>query len=88
MVKNYLQITVAVFLLLILQSCDSTLCDEGFTEVDQNGGTVCLPDYVVGIEKSTWLGTDFYHSDFGVIAFKDGSWVTSYGEKLELSDLD
>ena len=88
MIKNYLKLAAAASLLLLLQSCDSTPCDDGYTEVQQNGGTICLPDYVVGIEKSAWLGTAFYHNDYGVIEFKNDNWVTTYGETLEVSELE
>ena len=86
--KNYLKLVAAASLLFMLQSCDSTPCDAGFTEVEQNGDIICLPDYVVGVEKSSWLGTSFYHSDYGVIEFKNGVWITSYDEILEVSELE
>lgn len=88
MIKNYLKLASVVSILFLLQSCDSNPCDDGYTEVEQDGSTVCLPDYVVGIEKSKWLGTTFYHSDFGVIEFENGVWITSYGETLEVSELE
>ncbi|KQC33487.1 hypothetical protein AAU57_09300 [Nonlabens sp. YIK11] len=88
MSHNYFKTALLFISVTLFMSCDSTPCDDGFTEVEQDGNVICLPDYVVGIEKTTWLGTAFYHSDYGIIEFDNGIWVTTYGEVLEVEDLD
>lgn len=67
--KNYLLATSIAGIALI--SCDSDLCDKGYTQLD-NG--VCVPDYVVGIEQHSDLGNIFYHSKLGVIKVNQGQW--------------
>lgn len=56
---------------LFIVSCESDLCDNGYTQLD-NG--VCVPDYVVGIEKNTQLGNVFFHAEHGAITLKNGKW--------------
>ena len=64
-----LLITMLISVFVI--SCDSDPCDDGYTQLE-NG--VCVPDYVVRIEKSTELGNVFYHSDYGAIIYKNDNW--------------
>ncbi len=67
---------------LLNYSCDSDPCDEGYTQVEQNGSFICLPDFLAGIEKSNEYGNTFYHKKHGVITFEKGQWTNEFGEKL------
>ena len=66
---NLLLVTLLTSILII--SCDYDPCDDGYTQLD-NG--VCVPDYIAGIEKKPEFGNVFYHSKFGPITFKNGTW--------------
>jgi hypothetical protein len=79
--KLYLRIFTV--LTVSFYSCDSDPCDEGYTEVTENGSTFCLPDYVAGIEKQTEYGNRFYHNEYGIIAFDNGKWTNPFGENLK-----
>lgn len=72
-----LNLLLAFLVIIIFNlSCEkSDPCNDGYTEV--NG--VCIPDYVVGIELNTNSGNEFYHSEFGVITYKNGLWLDSNG---------
>jgi len=60
--------------LILLTSCDADPCDDGYTQVQENGSSFCLPDYVVGIEKLPEFGNTFYHNDYGIIKFENEKW--------------
>ena len=78
---NLFFVTLLIGVLMI--SCDTDPCDDGYTQLD-NG--VCVPDYVVGTKQNFELGNVFYHSKFGVITYKNGSW---YGENnLVIKDIN
>jgi len=64
-------------------SCENDPCDAGFTQVDG----VCVPDFVIGIEDIVELGDEFYHSDYGVITYKNGHWYTEYNVIIHDIDL-
>lgn len=72
----------SIILGLLITSCDSNPCDEGYTQVQENGATFCLPDYVVGIEKQRKLGDKFFHHLHGVVVFKDNQWFDEHGNKI------
>lgn len=76
--KFYSILLIAFF---VFASCEeSNPCDEGYTEV--NG--VCIPDHVVGITKNTVIGKEYYHSEYGVIIFKDNKWHNENNEIIIL----
>lgn len=64
-------VLIVIIISVFVISCDSDPCDDGYTQID-NG--VCVPDYVVGIEKNIELGNVFYHSKYGPITYKNGNW--------------
>lgn len=79
--KNLLLILSTIFILSIY-SCDSDPCDEGYTQVEENGTTFCLPDYVVGIENPSEYGNRLYHSEYGIIELNKGKWTNEMGENI------
>ncbi|MFD0989751.1 hypothetical protein ACFQ1R_06565 [Mariniflexile jejuense] len=81
--KKLSLILIALIIGAIAINCDSDPCDEGYTQID-NG--VCVPDYVVGIEKSVELGNVFYHPKYGAITYKDGNWYNN--ENLILKNIN
>ncbi len=67
---------LVIFGIIFNLSCEkSDPCHDGYTEV--NG--VCIPDYVVGIELNPNSENKFYHSEFGIITYKNGLWRDSSG---------
>ncbi len=70
MKKLTLLLSLCVVFVFIV-SCDSDPCDEGYTQID-NG--VCVPDYIAGVDQNFELGTEFYHSEYGVITYSNGNW--------------
>lgn len=79
---NIRNVVFALSIILSFYSCDSDPCDEGYTQVEENGSTFCLPDYIVGIEKSIEYGNKFYHKEHGIIEFENGKWTNQYGDNL------
>ena len=73
-------ILITTLISLFVTSCEKDPCDDGYTQLD-NG--VCVPDYVVGIEKNTNLGNVFYHSEYGEITFKNGNWYDNQNLIIE-----
>ncbi|WP_396634555.1 hypothetical protein [Maribacter sp. R86514] len=74
---------IGLLTILFTYSCDSDRCDEGYTEVVLDDGIeVCLPDYVVGIEKPSINSNKFYHTEYGVIEFQNGEWKNQIGENI------
>ncbi|WP_167342009.1 hypothetical protein [Nonlabens sp. SY33080] len=69
-------------MLISLNSFDSDTCDSGYTEIENNGETICIPDYLVGIETKEGMGTTFYHSKEGVIEYKNGIWTNYLGKDI------
>lgn len=75
MKKNKLLLTTLIITFFTLSCEKSDPCNDGYTEV--NG--VCIPDYVVGIELNPNSGNEFYHSELGIISYKNGLWRDSSG---------
>ena len=82
MKNKKLLLVLLTILIISLYSCDSNPCDEGYTLVKENGSSYCLPDYVVGIEKSIEYGNRFYHNEYGIIEFEKGEWKNQIGENI------
>lgn len=82
MKKRKLLLTLATIFIISIYSCDSDPCDEGYTEVEEDGATFCLPDYVVGIENPSEKGNRFYHRDYGIIELYQGEWTNEMGENI------
>ncbi len=73
--KKIILFLATLIISILIVSCDSDPCDEGYTQLD-NG--VCVPDYVAGVANQDFtLGYVFYHSEFGVINFKNGKWFNA-----------
>ncbi|MEZ4810537.1 MAG: hypothetical protein R2819_09275 [Allomuricauda sp.] len=68
--------------LSIIVSCSSDPCKDGYTEVKENGQSLCLPDYVVGIEQEPAIGNKFYHRTYGIVVYEDGKWFDQFGVEL------
>lgn len=75
----FAQISVFYF---VFQACDTDPCDEGYTQIRDNGMSICVPDYIMGIEKSGDYGNRFYHDNLGLIEFNNGKWTNQYGENV------
>ena len=69
-------------LLFVGTACSSDPCDEGYTAVEDNGTTACLPDYVVGLEAKLTSKTRFFHVEHGVITYHNGEWTNHLGERI------
>lgn len=72
---------IIIFSLII--ACDNDPCESGYTEYNENGSSVCLPDYVVGIENTKEYGNVFFHSEHGVIKYQDKKWLNQRGEEIK-----
>lgn len=79
--KKLFLATLTIFI-LSNYSCDSDPCDEGYTQVTENGATYCLPDFLGTIEESTEDGTKFFHTKFGIIELNNGKWTNKIGENI------
>lgn len=82
MKKNNLLLILSTIFILLIYSCDSDPCDEGYTQVEENGTTFCLPDYIVGIENLSEYGNRLYHSKYGIIKLNKGKWTNEMGENI------
>lgn len=82
MKKNNLLLTVLIIFILSFYACDSDPCNEGYTQVEENGATFCLPDYVVGFENPSEYGNMLYHSEYGIIKLNEGKWTNEIGENI------
>lgn len=81
--KNYYFIGLLSLMNFLLLSCEST-CDEGYTEVTEDGSTFCVPEYIAGIEDDNPFGVNlFYHDDFGLIKYENGQWMNSDDQIIE-----
>lgn len=65
--------------LLILSSlflsCEKqNLCNKGYKPHEQNGQTICIPDYLTGKTLDPKLGNTYYHDKYGVITIHNGIW--------------
>ena len=81
--KNFfLSATIILFSFLII-SCENDPCDEGYTQVTQDGIDICLPDYVVNSKQSLKSGDTFYHHEYGIITFQDDKWYNESGDVLK-----
>jgi len=74
--------------LVLITSCDADPCDDGYSQIERNGASFCLPDYVVGIELGPEFGNTFYHKAFGMITFENDIWSNENGEVLTVSQLN
>ena len=82
MKKKNLHLTLLTIFILFIYSCDSDPCDEGYTQVEENGTTFCLPDYVAGIENLSEYGNRFYHNEYGIIELDKEKWTNEMGENI------
>jgi hypothetical protein len=69
--------------LFVYTSCENDPCDDGYTQVKENGATYCLPDYIAGIERNNNFGNKFYHPDLGIIEYKNNNWYSENYQVLE-----
>jgi len=64
-------------LLFIFCSCDDP-CDEGYTQqVNADGSTFCVPDFLTGKINNFELGDTYFHSEHGVIRIKKEDWFNT-----------
>jgi hypothetical protein len=82
MKKKNLPLTLLTIFILSIYACDSDPCNEGYTQVNDNGATFCLPDYIAGIENASEYGNMLYHSEYGIIKLNKGKWTNEIGENI------
>jgi hypothetical protein len=80
-----------IFILLavsfLLLSCEKrNLCDEGYKPHEQNGQTICIPDYLTGKAVDPKLGNTYYHQKYGVITIQNGIWKDANNLTIENID--
>ena len=76
--KFYSILLITIF---VITSCEeSNPCDRGYTEVNE----ICIPDYVVGVTKNIEKEKKYYHTEYGVIIFKDNNWYNENDEIIIL----
>ncbi|WP_374959433.1 hypothetical protein [Gilvibacter sp.] len=80
--KLTLHISLIAVALCFVTSCSSDPCDDGYSPVEDNGTTICLPDYVVGLERNMTSKTKFFHRQHGVIIYDNGTWTNQFGENI------
>lgn len=67
----------------LLTNCDLDPCDTGYKQIKNNdGSSYCLPDYVVGEKQDFEKGNTFYHSEYGVISYKNGNWHNEFNNEI------
>lgn len=56
-------------------SCEKqNLCDEGYKPHEQNGQTICIPDFLNGKVLDPKLGNTYYYEKYGVVTIQNGIW--------------
>lgn len=75
MKSKYCLIVSCCVALIVLSSCNNDPCDVAHTVVDGE----CIPDYVFPQNKNHISGDRFYHTQYGVIIFKDDNWYNDKG---------
>ena len=79
-----------IFLLtisLLFYSCEEqNLCDKGYKPRQQNGQTICIPDFLTGKALDPKLGNTYYHKEHGIITIQNGIWKDSKNVTIENID--
>ncbi len=69
------KIILLLTLSLLILSCEKqNLCDKGYKPYEQNGQTICIPEYLPGNAIDPKHGNTYYHEKYGVITFQNGIW--------------
>ena len=77
--KNFL--TVSSLLLLSCEKQD--LCDIGYKPHEQNGQTICIPDYLSGKILDPKRGNTYFHKKYGVITIQNEIWKDDKNQIIE-----
>ena len=81
------KIIVLITFSLLMLSCEKqNLCDKGYKPHEQNGQTICIPDYLTGKALDPKLGNTYYHDKYGVITLQNGIWKDRNNVTIE--DID
>lgn len=72
MKKKIILLITSSFLILSCQ--EQNLCDIGYKPHEQNGQTICIPDFLTGKALDPQLGNTYYHKKYGVITIQNGIW--------------
>lgn len=80
--KNKIIVLITASFLVL--SCDEqNLCDEGYKPHEQNGQTICIPDYLKGKVLDPKLGNTYYHQKYGVVTIYNDIWKDSNNVIIE-----
>ncbi|MFV8346431.1 hypothetical protein [Flavobacterium sp. ZB4P13] len=72
---------------LLILSCEKqNLCDEGYKPHEQNGQTICIPDFLTGQTFDVKLGNTYYHNKYGVIVYDNGIWKNENNQIIKNFD--
>jgi hypothetical protein len=91
-INNYIKMNrINVFFLAIiffsLVSCEKqNLCDDGYKPHENNGQTICIPDYVGINPQNSKYGNMYYHEKYGIIVFSKGIWKNENNQIIENPD--
>jgi hypothetical protein len=84
-IMKFINICIPISLLLL--SCEKQdLCDKGYKPHEQNGQTICIPDYLTGKAIDPKLGNTYYHQKYGVITIQNGIWKDANNVKIKNID--
>ena len=77
--RNVFKSILILTLSFSIMSCNQDPCDVSHTII--NGE--CMPDYIFPPNQQLNFGDRYYHTDFGVIVFKNGKWYNDNDEPIE-----
>ena len=81
------KIILLLLLSSVILSCEKqNLCDEGYKPHEQNGQTICIPNYLIGTILDPKLGNTYYHDKYGVITIQNGIWKDRNNVTIENID--
>jgi hypothetical protein len=80
---KFLNIFIPISSLLLLSCAKQDLCDNGYKPHEQNGQTICIPDYLTGKILDPKLGNTYYHKKYGVITIQNGIWKDDKNQIIE-----
>lgn len=83
---KFLKIIVPVASVLVMSCETGDPCDDGFKPHQQNGQTICIPDFLGSKNLNPKLGNTYFHKKYGVVTIQNGIWKDNRDQIIDNID--